>query len=102
MIAITRWEFRHPREALRVVAVAMEALHQLGITNPTRNIIVASQGVLDEDGIAVVELAKKSPFTSDEETAVRDRIEDYREMTALHLPSLPRNNPFCEQIASDN
>ncbi len=26
MIAITRWEFRQPREALRVVAVAMEAL----------------------------------------------------------------------------
>src|SRR5208283_4573976 len=29
MIAITRWEFRHPREALRVVAVATEALHRL-------------------------------------------------------------------------
>ena len=34
MIAITRWEFRHPREALRVVAVAMEALHRLGVANP--------------------------------------------------------------------
>ena len=34
MIAITRWEFRQPREALRVVAVAMEALHRLGVANP--------------------------------------------------------------------
>src|ERR1700687_84063 len=70
MIAITRWEFRRPREALRVVAVAMEALHRLGVTNPARNFIVASQGSLDEDGIPVVVLAKKSPFTPAEEDAV--------------------------------
>src|SRR5580704_1250528 len=30
MIAITRWEFAKPREALRVVSQAMEALHELG------------------------------------------------------------------------
>ena len=47
MIAITRWEFRHPREALRVVAVAMEALHRLGVANPARNFIVVSQGALE-------------------------------------------------------
>jgi spermidine synthase len=57
MIAITRWEFRQPREALRVVAVAMEALHRLGVENPARNFIVTSQGSLDEDGIPVVVLA---------------------------------------------
>ena len=31
MIAITRWEFQQPREALRVVSVATEALHQMGV-----------------------------------------------------------------------
>ncbi len=30
MIAVTRWEFKDPREALRVVSVAMQALHELG------------------------------------------------------------------------
>src|SRR5271166_4736817 len=44
MIAITRWEFRRPREALRVVSVAMQALHDLGVADPARNFIVASQG----------------------------------------------------------
>ena len=62
MIAITRWEFRRPREALRVVSVAMQALHSLGVANPARNFIVASQGPLDEDGIPVVVLAKKNRF----------------------------------------
>src|SRR5437879_5795727 len=36
MIAITRWEFRQPREALRVVSVAMDALHGLGVADPAR------------------------------------------------------------------
>jgi spermidine synthase len=44
MVAITRWEFRQPREALRVVSVAMQALHGMGVANPARNFIVASQG----------------------------------------------------------
>ena len=38
MIAITRWEFNRPREALRVVSVAMEALHQLGVDEHPRRI----------------------------------------------------------------
>ncbi|HZE23087.1 MAG TPA: hypothetical protein VE054_03760 [Blattabacteriaceae bacterium] len=31
IIAITRWEFRQPREALRVISVAMNTLQQLGM-----------------------------------------------------------------------
>ena len=102
MIAITRWEFRHPREALRVVAVAMEALHRLGVTNPARNFIVASQGSLDEDGIPVVVLAKKTAFTADEERAVINHFDHYFELDPLYLPSQPGHNPFADLIASND
>ncbi len=102
MIAITRWEFRHPREALRVVAVAMEALHRLGVENPARNFIVASQGDLDADGIPVVVLAKKTAFTTDEETAVIKHFDHYFELNPLYLPSQPGNNPFSDLIASND
>jgi spermidine synthase len=102
MIAITRWEFRHPREALRVVAVAMEALHRLGVQNPERNFIVASQGSLDEDGIPVVVLAKKIPFTAAEETAVITHFDRYSELDPLYLPSQPGKNPFSDLIASND
>lgn len=102
MIAITRWEFRQPREALRVVAVAMEALHRLGVANPARNIIVASQGSLDEDGIPVVVLAKKIPFTAAEEDAVTAHCDRYLELDPMYLPSDPGLNPFSELIASNN
>lgn len=102
MIAITRWEFRHPREALRVVAVAMEALHRLGVANPARNFIVASQGSLDEDGIPVIVLAKKIPFTPAEETTVITHFDHYSQLDPLYLPSQPGQNPFSDLIASND
>ena len=102
MVAITRWEFRHPREALRVVAVAMEALHRMGVTNPARNFIVASQGELDADGIPVVVLAKKTPFTPAEEKAVVTHFDHYFELDPLYMPSQPGQNPFSELIASND
>jgi hypothetical protein len=102
MIAITRWEFREPREALRVVAVAMEALHRLGVAHPERNFIVASLGTLDEDGIPVVVLAKKTPFTQEEEDAVTAHCERYSALDPMYLPSEPGSNPFSELIASND
>lgn len=102
MIAITRWEFRQPREALRVVAVAMEALHRLGVANPAHNFIVASQGELDADGIPVVVLAKKTAFTPEEESAVITHFDHYSELDPLYLPSAPQQNPFSELIASND
>src|ERR1700675_1111028 len=108
MIAITRWEFRQPREALRVVAVAMEALHRLGVANPARNFIIASQGSLDEDGIPVVALAKRTAFTAEEESAVQGHFDEYDELHPLYLPPQAQGepaaapNPFAALIASND
>src|ERR1700683_241051 len=101
IIAITRWEFQQPREALRVVSVAIEALHRLGVENPARNFMVVSEGDLDEDGIPVVVLAKKSAFTAEEEAAVREHLEN-RDLAALYLPSEPGDNAFSHLIASND
>ena len=99
MIAITRWEFRQPREALRVVSVAMEALHQLGVANPAQHFMVVSDGELDEDGIPVVVLAKKTPFTPAEEGATEQHIARNGKLVPLYLPSDPGQNPFSALIA---
>ncbi len=102
MVAITRWEFRQPREALRVVSVAMQALHELGVQNPFRNFIVVSQGNLDEDGIPVVVLAKKSAFTAEEEQKVRAHLGSNPALVALYLPSDTKDNPFSALIARND
>ena len=75
MVAITRWEFTRPREALRVVSQAMEALRQLGVRDSTQNFIVISDGELNVDGRPVLVLAKKSPFTLQEQRAVLNHIQ---------------------------
>src|SRR5882724_830581 len=102
MIAVTRWEFQQPREALRVVSVAMQALHQLGVANPASHFIVVSEGDLDEDGIAVVVLAKKTPFSPQEETAVRAHLDSHDDLVALYLPSEAGQNPFSALIARND
>src|SRR5579864_1934679 len=102
MVAITRWEFRQPREALRVVSVAMQALHELGVRNPAGNFIVVSQGDLDEDGIPVAVLAKKSAFTAEEEQEVRAHLNSNPGLVALYLPSDAKNNPFSTLIARND
>lgn len=102
MIAITRWEFRQPREALRVVSVAIEALHELGVENPADNFAIVSQGPLDEDGIPVAVLAKKRAFTHQEEQAVESYVRSNPNLKLLYLPADPQSNPFFSLIASND
>ena len=102
LVAITRWEFRRPREALRVVSVAIEALHDLGVKNPAAHFMVVSEGELDEDGIPVVVLAKKSAFTQEEEIAVTRHLERYPALDCLYRPSMPGKNPFSDLIARND
>jgi spermidine synthase len=101
MIAITRWEFKQPREALRVVAVAMQALHEIGVTNPARNFMVASEGPLNSDGRPVVVLAKKTSFTPEEEAAVRAHLAQTT-LVSQYMPSQPLDNAFGRLIASND
>jgi hypothetical protein len=74
MIAITRWEFKQPREALRVVSQAIEALHQIGVANPGDHFVIVADGGRNEDGRPVLVLAKKSPFSDDEYRLVDDHV----------------------------
>jgi hypothetical protein len=76
MIAITRWEFKQPREALRVVSQGIEALHAIGIADPRRHFVIVADGGLDEDGRPVLVLAKKSPFSATEYAAVAAHVRE--------------------------
>ena len=102
ILAITRWEFRQPREALRVVSVAIEALRELGVSNPARNFMVIAGGQLNVDGIPVAVLAKRIPFTGEEEQAVQQHLHKYPALKALYLPSEPTANPFASLIQSQD
>jgi len=102
MIAITRWEFQTPREALRVVSVAMEALRQLGIKDTSRNFVVIAADDLDEDGIPVAVLAKKTAFTAEEEETVAQHLKRYPPLQLLYAPSAHEANAFSNLILGND
>ncbi len=83
MIAITRWEFAKPREALRVVSQAMEALRQIGVKDSTQNFIVVSDGAPDTDGRPVVcwPRNRRSPWKSSEPCSITSRARTARNRT---------------------
>ncbi len=89
IIAITRWEFKQPREALRVVSQEIEVLKQVGIADISAHFIVVSEGALDEDGRPVTVLFKKSAFTPEEEAAIRAHLAQYPKLHALYMPGEP-------------
>jgi hypothetical protein len=102
IVAITRWEFRRPREALRVASVAMNALHQMGIGDVSAHFIVVAQNQLNEDGIHVAVLAKKSPFTLVEENSVRRHVANHPPMQVLYSPAGHEDNAFSGLIRSND
>jgi hypothetical protein len=85
MIAITRWEFKEPREALRVVSQGIEALRQLGIKDARNHILVISDGPLDVDGRPVAVMIKKSEFIPQEVTSVRTHLANNPGLIAQYL-----------------
>ena len=87
MIAITRWEFRQPREALRVVSQAIETLHQMGVPDPRNHFIIVADGGLDEDGRPVLVLAKKSEFSEAEYAAVAEHVKANLNLVWLNPPA---------------
>ncbi len=88
MIAITRWEFRQPREALRVVSQAMEALHQIGVADPRSHFVIVADGGLNEDGRPVLVLAKKSPFTLAEYDSIDHHLRANPNLVWLNPPRI--------------
>ncbi len=86
MIAITRWEFRRPREALRVVSQAIAALQRMGEKDIADHFLVLCDGPLDSDGRPVTVLAKRRPFTTEELGMVSWHLARHPNLHLLYFP----------------
>lgn len=103
LLAITRWEFPEPRETLRVVSEAIEALRRSGIEDVRQNFIIVAKGRLDEVGRQVTVLVKKTPFTIDEERAVLEQVENNPDLYPVYSPNVygrPDQYPVCRKSES--
>jgi len=103
LLAFTRWGFEPPRESLRIVSLAMDALSRLDEAAPDAHIIAVRDDATKIDGWGAQDtvLVSRKPFTAaDLENARRLAAESHMEI--VYLPGAPANNAFWEMLRSTN
>jgi predicted membrane-bound spermidine synthase len=88
MLAITRWEFPQPREALRVVSEAIETLRRSGTEDVRKNFIIVANRQPNQAGTQVTVLAKKTAFTINEERAILQQVQSNSALYPLYTPNV--------------
>ena len=100
VLAITRWGFDPPRESLRLLMLAREALAQLGETSPQNHVMVIREGnqkALEGWGARDTVLISRKPFTGDDV----ERAESFlakAPFQRIYLPGDGPNSPFGQAL----
>jgi len=63
LVAFTRWGFDPPRESLRLISLAIEALKQIGQTDAANHVMVGREGSVAGWGAADTVLISRNAFT---------------------------------------
>ena len=87
VLAFTRWGFDPPRESLRLISLAMDALARLGQTNPARNVIVVRDDASKLQGWGAQDtvLISRKPFTAVDAARTQEWLAETK-MEAVYLP----------------
>jgi len=99
ILSFSRWLFTPPRETLRLVAIQLEALQQMGIRRPDLHFMLIA-GQSDQE-FWVETLLKKTPFTETEATAYRTWA-DRLQFQILYDPYNWQDNIFNSTIRASN
>jgi hypothetical protein len=99
MIAITRWGFDPPRESLRLISLAIDALTQLGEKEPWRHVMVSRQGSVEGYGALDTVLIARKPFT-DSDIARAQAVFAEKIQRAIYYPGSPMPNQFRDLLLS--
>jgi hypothetical protein len=100
MAAFTRWGFEPPRESLRLISLAIEALRGLGETDPSRHVIVGREGSVSGWGARDTVLISRRPFTASDIEAARG-VFPRASMETVYLPAPDSpDNAFRQLLTS--
>jgi hypothetical protein len=99
LIAFTRWGFEPPRESLRLISLAMEALGQIGERHPEDHIIVGRGGSVQGWGAQDTVLVSRKPFSAADLGRAR-ALFTASGMQAVYLPGTVVNNQFYALLHS--
>jgi hypothetical protein len=101
VMAFTRWGFAPPRESLRVVSLAIAALHQLGEDNPARSVIVMREDLqkLSKWGTKDTILISRHPFSpADIARVQRDTVT--ANIQLVYFPGTAEKTPFRDLLTA--
>ncbi len=101
ILSVTRWGFDPPRESLRLLSLAREALRQLGEPDPWRHIVIGREGSTAGRGARDTVLIARSPFGPADLDRARALFAAAR-MEAVYLPGVELHNPFYDLLHSSS
>jgi hypothetical protein len=101
LVAITRWGFEPPRESLRLISLAIEALGQLGEPAPWRHVIVGRTGSVQGWGATDYVLVSRKPFTDADIDRAR-ALFAVAKVKTMYLPGVETDNQFYDLLHSPN
>jgi spermidine synthase len=103
MLVFTRWGFDPPRESLRLVTLAMDALARLGQTDPARHVMVLRDDAAKLYGWGAQDtvLISLQPFT-DADIAHAKQLLSETKLEGVYLPGDGSNTPFAQLLKSPN
>ena len=101
LLSFTRWGFDPPRESLRLVSLAMDALARLGESDAARHVIAVRANSADLRGWGALDtvLLSRKPFTREDTAAIVQAAADAH-MEVVYLPGDPAHNPFGQLLAA--
>ena len=101
VLAITRWGFDPPRESLRLVSLAIDALAQIGEKEPWRHVIVSRQGSTQGYGALDTVLIARQPFSAADIARAR-AIFAAGVQQPIYYPGSQLPNQFRDLLLSPN
>jgi hypothetical protein len=101
ILGITRWGFEPPRESLRLISLAIEALSQLGERDAWRHVIVSRQGDTAGYGALDTVLIARKPFTAEDIARAQTAFSAGRQQ-AVYYPGSEIRNQFRDLLLSPN
>jgi hypothetical protein len=101
VLAFTRWGFDPPRESLRLVTLAMDALARLGENDPAKHVIAVREDSTKIQGWGAMDtvLISRKPFGQADLDRARTLIVESKFET-VYLPGDPARNAFGALLAS--
>jgi len=101
LMVFTRWGFEPPRESLRLVSLAIEALAEVGQTDASRHVVVLRDQAQNVDAFGALDtvLIFRKPLGPPDVAAVKAALSQTR-LQALYVPGDAPSNEFGELLRS--